>query len=159
MYPCKNIGCRQMFDYTINRRRHYNKCEKNKPKQSNGSRHVREPCKPKKAPVKSYSFYCRVCKKSFPNKCKLTKHVSNPQVIVLSMVEEAIHNYPDDVMFHISFAGIHCIDKFAIGLFTICQYYVSFLRHNSAKLVTFRLDVFPLLFHYKMYPKIGLKHL
>ena len=131
MCLCKNIGCRQMFDHPIKRQRHYSKCEKNKPsvkyelkdgrylcnkcgrsftKQSNASRHMREPCKPKEASAKSYSFYCRVREKSFPYKCRLTKHVCNPQVTVPSMVEEAIHNYPDEVTFHISFRVVHCTD-------------------------------------------------
>ena len=40
---------------------------------------------------------------------------------VPSIVEEAIHNYIlDEIVFHISFGGVHCTVKFAIELFTIC---------------------------------------
>lgn len=89
--PCRNIGCWQMFDHLIKWQHHYNKCGKNKPsvkyelkdgtylcnncgrsfiKQSNASPHVQEPCQPKGALAQSYSFYSRVCKKSFTYKCR-----------------------------------------------------------------------------------------
>ena len=176
---------KKILDHPMKWQHHYNKCEKNRPsvkyelkdgrylcnkcdrsftKQSNASCHVWEPCKQNEASAKSYLFYCKVCEKLFSYKCRLNKHVCNPQQTVPSTVEEAFHNYPDEVIFRISFGGVHCTDKFLIGLFTIFKTFtVRYdLRHETwfGKISHFRPRyVFPILFHYKMYPEIGLKHL
>ena len=144
MYSCKNLLYQQMFDHRMKGQRHYKKCEKNKPcvkyelkdsrylcskcgrsftKQSNASCHVREPCRLKEAPAKTYSFYCRVCEKfPFPYKFRLTKHVWNLQVTVPSIGNKQFTVTQMRLFFTYPLVGFIIQTNLQLEFLPFCQY-------------------------------------